>query len=287
MTHDDRAPALPWRGGPGERASGLGVPLPPGRMPGWRGRRPLKRWRYVAVFAPELMLCVGAARVGPGATSWWAVWDRERGRLHERTRLGRGRVRFDGSRVRVRDGDVEIDLVVDEGAAVESVNPHGAGYVWTRKQAARPARGRVVAGGRAVILHDAPAVVDDTAGYHARETAWNWTAGAGRAASGALVGWNLVTGVNDGPSASERSVWIDGVPHEVGPVTFAGDLSAVAFAEGGELRFAHEAERARRDRLILFSSDYRQPFASVSGALPGAGSVTDGAGIVEDHRATW
>ena len=39
------------------------VPLPPVRMPSRRGTRPLKRWRYVGVYGPELMLCVGSARV--------------------------------------------------------------------------------------------------------------------------------------------------------------------------------------------------------------------------------
>ena len=37
----------------------------------------------------------------------------------------------------VRDRGVAIDLVIDEGAGVESLNAHGAQYVWTRKQAGR------------------------------------------------------------------------------------------------------------------------------------------------------
>jgi hypothetical protein len=253
-----------------------------------RGMRPLKRWRYVAAFSDELMLCVATAAVGPARSSWWAVWDRGRGTLHEHTRLaGPGLVRFDdGGRVRVRDRGVLIDLVVDEGGGVESLNAHGNGYVWTRKQAARAVRGRVVVDGRALAL-DGLAVVDDTAGYHARATEWWWSAGVGHGADGGPVGWNVVAGVNDGPRASERSVWVAGRSHEVGAVVFAPDLSAVDFAEGDRMQFAAEAVRERHDNLLVVRSDYRQPFGTVTGSLPHAGPVSDGLGIMEHHVARW
>ena len=61
---------LPVRGDGVRR---LDLPLPPARMPLLRGRRPLKRWRYVAVYAPELMLCVGDARIAGVPQRWWAV----------------------------------------------------------------------------------------------------------------------------------------------------------------------------------------------------------------------
>jgi hypothetical protein len=266
----------------------LPVPIPPARMALLRGGRPLKRWRYVAAFSDELMLCAAVAAVGPGRSSWWAVWDRGRGILAERTRtLGPALVRFgDGGRVRVADRGVTIDIAIEEGAAVDSVNAHGAQYVWTRKQAARPARGRVVLDGRTLEL-DGLAIVDDTAGYHARETEWWWSAGVGHAADGTPVGWNLVTGVNDGPSASERSIWSGGSVREVGPVSFAADLTAVSFGEGGELAFAEEAVRARQDSVLVVRSDYRQPFGRFSGSLPGVGSLDGGLGVMEHHIARW
>lgn len=170
---------------------------------------------------------------------------------------------------------------------MESLNPHGDGYVWTRKQAARPVRGRVVVDGRALALDDGLAVVDDTAGYHARETEWWWAAGVGRAADGLPVGWNVVVGVNDGPQASERSVWAAGGSREVGPVHFAADLSGVDFAEGDRLDFAGEAVRERRDNLVVARSDYRQPFGTFAGSLPGVGPVSGGLGVMEHHRARW
>lgn len=266
----------------------LPVAIPPARLPAFRGGRPLKRWRYVAAFADELMLCAAVAAVGPGRSSWWAVWDRRGGVLAEHTRtLGPGLVRFgDDGRVQVADRGVTIDITIDEGAGVQSLNPHGAHYVWTRKQAARPCAGRVVIEGRAIELGGL-AIVDDTAGYHARETEWWWSAGVGHAADGRPVGWNLVTGVNDGPSASERSVWLGGLAHEVGQVDFAADLSAVSFREGGGLTFVEEAVRARRDHMVVVRSDYRQPFGRFAGSLPGVGRVQGGLGVMEHHIARW
>jgi hypothetical protein len=253
-----------------------------------RGGRPLKRWRYVAAFADELMLCAATAAVGPGRSSWWAVWDRRRGVLAEHTRtIGPGLVRFgDDGRVRVADRGVTIDITIDEGGGVESVNRHGAQYVWTRKQAGRPFRGRVAMQGRTLEI-DGLAIVDDTAGYHARATEWWWSAGVGRGPGGGPVGWNLVTGINDGPAASERSIWSGDAAHEVGPVTFAAGLTAVAFAEGGRLTFEEEAVRARRDDMLVVRSDYRQPFGRYSGLLPGVGRVDGGRGVMEHHVARW
>ncbi len=285
-----RLSSLPLRWDAAAPPHALPVALPPARMVALRGGRPLKRWRYVAVFCDELMLCAAVAAVGPARSSWWAVWDRRRGELHERTRLaGPALTRFGrGGGVRVRGRGISIELTIDEGGGVESLNRHGAQYVWTRKQAARPVRGTVrLPGGAAIELEHALAIVDDTAGYHARETEWWWSAGIGAGPDGAAVGWNLVAGVNDGPVASERSIWIAGRAREVEPVRFAADLSGVAFAGGETLRFQAEAVRRRRDRLALVESDYRQPFGTFAGELPGAGTLHGGLGVMEHHRARW
>ena len=94
-------------------------------------------------------------------------------------------------------------------------------------QAGGPAGARPGARGRRDFeLDGALGFVDESAGYHARHTAWRWSAGIGGAEDGRAVAWNLVDGVHDGV-ASERTVWIDGDPEEVPPQAFAGDLSAV------------------------------------------------------------
>jgi Protein of unknown function (DUF2804) len=245
------------------------APVPPDRMPLLRGGRPLKRWTYVGAFGPELMLCAARARIAGVPIAWWAVWDRAHGRLVE----GRRGVAVTPRRATVR-GRLELEL--DLGAPVEVVSPHGDQYAWTRKRIAR-ARGRY--DGRPVDLR---AIVDESAGYHARHTAWHWSAGVGTLASGEAVAWNLVDGIHDAETGSERAVWIDGEPHEVPPVRFAADLSAVA-----GLRFTAEATRARRENLVLIRSDYEQPFGAFAGELPGAGELREGWGVMERHDAYW
>jgi hypothetical protein len=258
-------------------------------MPLFRGGRPLKRWRYVGVYGRDLMLCAGTVRVGPTRQCFWAVWDREAGILRERTRFVRtGNVRFEEGWVNVRDGDVLIDLELDldDGNAVEVVSPHGAQHIWTRKHGGVRANGAVLVGDRTHRV-DGRALVDESAGYHARRTAWEWSAGVGVAADGRPVAWNLVDGVHDGPEVSERTVWVNGEPGEIAPVHFAPDLSAIHGAAGEELRFEHQAERRRHDNLLLFRSVYRQPFGRFSGTLPGGIELAEGYGVMEEHDVRW
>jgi uncharacterized protein DUF2804 len=238
-------------------------------MPLARGGRPLKRWTYVGAYGPELMVCAASARIGVLPVAWWAVWDRASGRLAQ----GHHSVAIDARRVAVR-GRFELEL--GDGEPVEVVSPHGRRYAWTRKRTVT-ARGWV--GARRVEL---PALIDESAGYHARHTAWRWSAGVGVAASGEPVAWNLVEGIHDGPEVSERTVWIAGVPHAVPPQPFARDLSAV-----GHLRFSAEAVRASRENLLLVRSDYEQPFGTFSGSLPVAGPLREGWGVMERHEVRW
>src|SRR4051812_10083606 len=240
-----------------------------------------KRWRYVGVFGPEVMLCAGVVRVAGVPQSFWAVWDRRT--LRERTRMRLGPVALPDGAVRVRDAGVAIDLVLEAaGAPVEVSSPHGGAWIHTRK-APVTARGTVAIDGRELAI-EAPGLVDDSSGRHARDTAWEWCAGAGRAADGRAVAWNLVAGVHDAQRGSERTVWVDGVAHEAEPVAFAPGLDAV-----GGLRFAAEAERARHDRVLfgLIESEYRQPFGTFGGTLPGGVELAGGFGVMERHRARW
>lgn len=269
---------LPARG-PAVRR--LGLTLPPERMPAGRGRRALKRWRYVGVYTPELMLCIGDARVGPIPQRWWAVALPD-GTLRERTTLGRGGVSLERHRARVEADGARIDLQLEEGEAVEVVSPAGGSYIWTRKQAAVPVRGTVVLDGVEHAVEGDAAFVDESAGYHPRRTAWKWSAGVGRTDDGRRVGWNLVTGVHDAPEASERSVWIAGEPHEVPPQDFAADLSSV-----GGLRFTEWSAREDHTNLLFLRSDYRQPFGTFEGELPGGLRLAEGCGVMEEHDVRW
>jgi hypothetical protein len=250
-------------------------------MPRWRGGRPLKAWTYVGAFGPDVMLCAVRARVGPVVVAWWAVWDRARERLVARTARGSGGVRVNPRRLTVEGRRVQLDVALDDGRAIEVVSPHGRQYAWTRKRGGVRARGWLELEGARRPL-DLLAIVDESAGYHGRHTVWRWSAGAGVAESGSSVAWNLVAGIHDAAEASERTVWIDGEPHEVGPVTFADDLSSVA-----GLRFWPEAVRARRENLLLVRSDYEQPFGTFTGNLPVAGPLREGWGVMERHDVHW
>ncbi len=255
-------------------------------MPMFRRRRPLKHWRYVGAYGPDVMACVGNVRIGPLRQRFWAVCEPGRP-VVARTSLARGGVIVEGSRARVEHGDVHIDLTVDERDAVATTHDSGAdGYVWTSKQAGVPVKGRVSVAGRSYEL-DCLGAVDDTAGYHERHTVWTWSAGVGRGEGGERVGWNLVTGVNDEPVGSERCVWIDGVPREVGPVSFEWDLSGVSFAEGGALEFSSWGAREDHTNVLLLRSSYRQPFGTFTGELPGGVRLAEGYGVMEWHDVWW
>jgi Protein of unknown function (DUF2804) len=273
-----------------------------------RGGRPLKRWRYVGVFSEELMACAALVQVGLAYQSFWALYDRRQDELYERTRLlprrrelrlapgppaqappheSAGGRRAPSGHLRVRDRGVALDLRLEEHGGFEALCANGAQHVWTRKQAGIRAHGQLALAGQPARPVDALAVVDDTAGYHARHTEWWWSAGVGQSADGRVVAWNLVSGVNDPPSGSERAVWIDGEPHEAPPVSFSGDLRRISAEDGSELRFHAEAERSHNSNLLIVRSEYRAPFGAFSGSLPGGVALAHGLGVVEHHRATW
>jgi hypothetical protein len=251
--------------------------------------RPLKRWRWVGVFGEDLMACAAQVQIGPARQTFWATYEPASGTLRERTRLvpRRGEVELAPGRLLIADRGLRLELELDEDAGFAARCANGRSESWTRKQAGVQARGTLALDGGTTRQVRAPAVIDDSAGWHARVTEWRWSAGVGLASDGSPLAWNLVSGVNDPPVGSERAVWVAGVPHEVGPVDFEPDLSAIRAEDGSELRFTAAAERSRRDNLLLVSSDYRAPFGTFSGTLPGGIELARGRGVMEHHRARW
>ncbi len=243
------------------------------------------------------MACAAIVQIGPARQSFWALHLRGGEPLRERTRMLPRRRELqithgsyrDGvpARVRIRDRAVELEFQLEEQPGIQARCPHGAEEVWTRKQAGVAAHGTLALDGGAAREIEALAVIDDTIGYHARETEWYWSAGVGEGAGGAALAWNLVSGVNDPPSGSERAVWVAGVPHEAPPVRFAADLARIDGEDGSQLGFVAEAERSRSENLLIVRSDYRAPFGTFSGMLPGGIELTHGLGVVEHHRARW
>ena len=92
------------------RASRTRAGAVPSRM--FAGTRPLKRWRYVGIFCERFMACAAIVHVGPLKQSFWALYDRDRDELRERTRMvpRRGEVVLEPGRLRVRDRDVSLEL---------------------------------------------------------------------------------------------------------------------------------------------------------------------------------
>jgi len=277
--------------------------VPPSRLSLFSGGRPLKRWRYVGVFSEELMACAAFVQVGFARQSFWALYLRAEDRLRERTHLlprrrtlqlrrgaaggGDANDEANDGGVRICDAGVQLDLSLAEDAGFAARCRHGREQVWTRKQAGVAARGTLALDGGEPRQVRARAVIDDTAGYHARHTEWWWTAGVGQSADGRALAWNLVSGVNDPPSGSERAVWVDGEPHEAPAVQFAENLKRIACVDGSTLRFHPEAERSHSANMIIIKSDYRAPFGAFSGVLPGGVALAHGLGVVEHHRAVW
>ncbi len=245
-----QANKLPWRG-PGPNRPDL--PLPPGHMPLRRDGQLRKRWRYVGVFGPELMLCAARAQVGPFGQCFWTLWDRRERRRYAHTSLrpGGGEVTMSGSTVRIRSRQLRAELTLGEERPVEAICPSGSGWGWTRKRAGVPVDGTIEAGGRTWDV-SARAVDDESAGYHRRHTSWHWSAGVGEAIDGRAVAWNLVEGINDPPRRSERAIWVDGEPFEPEPVRFGG-MTEIRFADGEALRFSAGVRARSRRQLHLAS----------------------------------
>lgn len=298
---------LPWRG-PGDDRPDLR--LPPDRLPLRRAGTWRKRWRYVGVFGDEMLACAARVQVGPIGQTFWLLWDRSERRMLEQTKLrppgARGEVWTEapdedgvidyapehGSKVRIEArhpeaGEVRAFLRFTGGTWAESVCPAGEdGYVWTRKRTDVPVAADVRAG-EDRWRFEARGVEDESEGYHPRHTVWSWSAGVGRTTDGRSVGWNLVSGINDPPRGSERSIWVDGAPSEPGPCEFADDLGSVSFDDGSRLAFSGECERRKEESMLFVHYSYRQPFGSFTGTLPGGLELERGLGVMEFHDATW
>ena len=278
-----------WRGQPGDTRpdaiAPLSIPPASGRM--FAHGRLRKQWRYIAVHDERVQVCAATIAIGPTRTTFWSIWDRERGELHEAThKLNRG-VETPAGRLLIDDAGVSASFEFEESPMVETFTPQGrSAWSWTGKQCGITARGRITVGGRTIEL-EAPAIVDDSAGYHDRHTDWRWCSGVGTLTDGRAVAWNFANGVHDTPGASEQTIWVEGVPHQVDPMLIATDLSNVRFADDSRLYFHEEATRNHAESIGLISSRYSQPFGRFSGVLPGVGSLAKGLGVMESHSVVW
>jgi hypothetical protein len=245
-----------------------------------------KRWRYVAVFADELMLCAARAEVGPMTQSFWVLWDRERRQQwsHTNPLPGSREVTLDGPRWEIDGPGLRATLELGDVAAIEATCPSGNSLAWTRKRAGMPVEGTVEIPGRRWQI-SGRGIDDESAGHHQRHTHWHWSAGVGETVEGRSLAWNLVEGINDPPEGSERAIWVDGEPAEPPPVRFRG-LDGIDLGAAGSLEFAPASCHTHDDNYLLIRSRYRHRFGSFSGSLGGF-ELAQGLGVMEEHDALW
>ncbi len=267
-----------------------------------------KRWQFAAIATEDAFVSAAVAHFGYLGYAFAYVWEREAGRLRKFQQitplglgasvalepdLGRswfwsplGSLAFDGgdNRLEVRGADWSAQVrfagdaaPFDAGWAIPAAGRHR-----TRKRMGEAAEGTLVLDGRTIPLKGL-GLKDWSRGHLARETAWRWAAGAGRAGE-RVVGWNLRTGFDD-PSEAENAIWIDGQPVHVGRATIEPGAAWRIVAGPLDLTFRPDGEHREDLDLVLLASRYTQPWGVFEGTLDGA-RVT-GYGVVEDHWARW
>jgi hypothetical protein len=198
---------------------------------------------------------------------------------------GKALVRIEASKGGGEHEPIRAFLRTSGGVWAEAVCDTGEddNYVWTRK---RPVAVECdVRIGERRIRCEARGIEDESCGYHPHHTVWDWSAGVGTTTDGRPVAWNLVNGINDPPTGSERAIWVDGQPSEPGPAEFDG-LEAIA-VDGARLEFSAEAERAKQESKPWAKYSYRQPFGTFTGTLPGGLELAEAMGVMEHHDAHW
>jgi hypothetical protein len=273
-----------------------------------------KKWQYLLVAHDEIMLALAILDAGYLSTGICSVFDRGSRRLliddgpvlpplfaNVGDRPGdaslRGpridaRIEKNGDRHQVRASwaHCRIDLTLDgAGAPLPAtavalvVGPAGR-FDYTQKSALLAATGTLSIGNVQFDLQRAPAGLDYSHGYFARDTGWRWAFGAGPG-----LAFNLSDGFLQG--AGENVVWLDGEPRPAGKVTFEFDPKAPLApwrirGEAVDLAFAPEGLREKSVDLKLISSRYVQPFGTFAGRILGA-EVEGVAGVTEEHTARW
>ncbi|HET7786946.1 MAG TPA: DUF2804 domain-containing protein [Myxococcales bacterium] len=280
-----------------------------------------KKWQYLFVATPEVMLALAVIDCGYLSTGMCAVFDRGGRRLlvDENPVLpplcaqvsdgpGEMSARLFGPRIEARlqrtpKGlsvkakwvHAQVDLLLDVArapppiSAVASVGAPGR-FDFTQKTVLVPAEGEVRAANVRFPVHGQLAGLDYTHGLLARETAWRWAFGSGRSGL-RQVGFNFSDGFLQGEG--ENAIWLDGEPRAVGPVTFAFDPESplgpwrVQSRDGRvDLVFQPEGYRRQTVDLKVILSRYLQPFGTFSGSLDGVG-IEGVPGVTEDHAARW
>jgi hypothetical protein len=285
----------------------------------------LKRWQYTMIATDAITLAYAIVDVGYAANAFIFAADRER-ILVDRSFLGIPRVSVsvgdrpaDGARARFKArgaelafawdgplatahaavGGLALDARIDTSSAapLTLVAPVPEGIVnVTQKVAILPTEGSLVIDERRFDLAGGLAGLDYTHGLLARETAWRWAFGLGRASDGTPVGFNLVEGFNTG-GGGEDAVWTpQGIEVLPAPAfDFQRDATLKPWAiRGGngalDLRFESVGEHREERDLVVARSRFIQVVGRFRGTIPAGGRslVVEGIpGVTEDQQVRW
>lgn len=202
---------------------------------------------------------------------------------------GRRGARFSLGRARLSIGDqgVQIDLPGSgpsgtpvhaslRGARtcatpIGAVVPIDGGYASATEKRLVLGQGEVVAAGQRFVLDAPVCALDHTAGFLARHTAWRWALGAGFAASGERVAFNLVEGF---VGAAECGLWVDDELFPCDEGAFEYDLDVperpwrVRSRCGAvDVSFSPAAMHREQKNLVVVRSQFIQPAGEFSGVL--------------------
>jgi hypothetical protein len=263
-----------------------------------------KRWIYVSIHTPDLLLGIAVVRLGYIAKAFTFAYDAERGAIDSAASVlgptlacsvgddghngmsaefGLPRVHLSISKplgerdilVDVQTPRLEVRARLDDSAArsisaIASLG--GPGLVnATEKRLLLPVFGEAISKGRRISLDGALAGYDYTQGYMPRRTAWKWASVLGRATSGERVGVNLVEGFVGEP---ECAVWVDDQLYPVGEgqMTFNPsrplDPWRVTSTCGAvDLEFTPGDAHIESDQLGVVASKFLQAAGRYSGTI--------------------
>ncbi len=198
--------------------------------------------------------------------------------LEFRNRLGEGAfdLRVDAA---TRGTRVTARLHADVGAATPEVVclPLENGAAMYSHKTLLPAAGTLEIDGQETALTPKTGflIVDDHKGFYPYIMHWSWVTGAGRDASGRLIGFNLTRNqARDPDRNNENCLWVAGKKSHFGAVMFVTEKTARG--ERWRVRDKHgrvdlcfdiaSDERLRLNALVI-ASRYRGPYGRFSGTL--------------------
>ena len=273
-------PIRPWRGPGPDRPV---VPLPPERDAA-AARRPAAE-----AVAVRRRVRAGADAVRrdrarrSAAAAWWAVWDRTRGRLLQRSAKGSGGVEVEDGRLR-RSPAGRCAASSRSRPASRSRSSRRTGASTLDAQAGRcRATGRIEIARRAATRVDLRAVVDESRGLP-RAPHRLAVVGRGRRRR---VGAAVALEPRRGPARRAGRVRAHGLGRRRAASTSPRSRSRPTCRPRAALTLPAEATRARARAPARRASDYEQPFGTFAGELPVAGPLAEGCGVMERHDVRW